>query len=135
MSDRDKFIGSWRLVAITDDGKVHPDRGGKPTGVITYDASGWMAAQIQPDRPSVVMAGASPTGEEARTALRGYTAYFGPFTVDEKAKTVTHHRVGCVQPGWEKHRDFVRAYEFSGANRVILRPVNNKNELIWERLS
>ena len=124
----------WRLVGITADGRIREDRGARPTGLIVYDASGWMAAQIQPDRPPAAMAGDAPTGAEAIAALHGYTAYFGPFTIDEAAKTVTHHRVGSVSPGWSRHKDFVRRYSFDGPDRVILRPVNNTNELIWERM-
>jgi len=132
-SDFDRFIGSWRLVRTTSiDGG--PERGSRPTGIITYDASGWMTAQIQPDRPPVPMAGDQPTGEEALAALNGYTAYFGPFTVDEAKKTVTHHREGNVQPGWERTRDFVRGYEFDG-KLLILRPVGTRNEVVWERMS
>lgn len=133
-TDAKKFIGSWRLVETTSDGKVRPERGAKPIGMITYHESGWMAAQIQPDRPPVPLSGKEPTGDEAKAALFGYTAYFGTFTVDEKRKVVTHHRKGSVSPGWEQRPDFERAYEFVGEDRVILRPVGNKNELIWERL-
>lgn len=132
--DARKFFGSWRLVATSTDGKINPERGAKPTGIITYHESGWMAAQIQPDRAPVAMAGDEPTGEEAKKALVGYTAYFGQFSVDEQAKVVTHHRKGSVSPGWEKRADFKRAYVFDGPDRLILRPVDNKNELIWERL-
>lgn len=132
--DARKFIGSWRLVATTSDGKVRPERGEKPTGIITYDENGWMAAQIQPDRPPIGMVGATPSGEEAKAALFGYTAYFGTYTVDAQAKIVTHHRKGNVNPGWEKNADIQRAYVFDGPDRVILYPVGNKNELIWERM-
>jgi hypothetical protein len=132
--DAKKFIGSWRLVETTADGKIRPERGARPSGMITYHESGWMSAQIQPDRPPVGMAGAEPTGDEAKAALFGYTAYFGTYTVDEGRKIVIHHRKGSVSPGWEKRPDFERAYEFVGADRVILRPVGNRNELVWERL-
>ncbi len=132
--DAKKLFGSWRLVETTSDGKVRPERGANPLGLITYHESGWMAAQIQPDRPPVGMAGAQPSGEEAKAALHGYTAYFGSFTVDEAKKVVVHHRLGSVSPGWEKTPDYVRAYEFEGPDRVVLRPVGNKNALVWERL-
>ena len=132
--DVKKFIGSWRLVETTSDGKIRPERGAKPTGMISYHESGWMAAQIQPDRPQIQMVGSEPSGDEAKAALFGYTAYFGTYTLDEKAKIVTHHRKGSVSPGWDVRPDFQRAYVFDGHDRVILRPVGNKNELIWERL-
>ena len=133
-ADAKKFIGSWRLVATTTDGKINPARGAAPSGMITYHESGWMAAQIQPDRPPITMKGETPSGEEAMAALHGYTAYFGTYTVDEQKKIVTHHRKGSVAPGWDKRPDYLRAYEFQGDDRVILRPVNSRNELIWERL-
>ena len=132
--DAKKFIGCWRLVSVTSDGKIRHDRGAKPTGLITYHESGWMAAQIQPDRPPVAMAGETPTPEEAKAALYGYTAYFGTYTVDADKKIVTHHRKGNVSPGWEKNPDFQRAYVFDGPDRVRLYPIGNKNELVWERL-
>jgi hypothetical protein len=132
--DAKKLFGTWRLVETTSDGKVRPERGANPLGLITYHESGWMAAQIQPDRPPIGMAGKEPSGDEAKAALHGYTAYFGSFTVDEAKKVVVHHRLGSVSPGWEKTPDYVRAYEFEGPDRVVLRPVGNKNALVWERL-
>src|SRR4051812_47928704 len=90
--DRQKLVGVWRLVSITEDGKVNPLRGGKPTGYIFYTASGEMGATIQPERPPIAMAGKTPSGPEAQAALKGFTAYFGTYTIDEKTKIVTHHR-------------------------------------------
>lgn len=132
--DTKRFVGSWRLVETTRDGKIRPERGAHPTGIIMYHESGWMSAQIQPDRPPLILAGASPTPEEALAALDGYTAYFGTYTVDEVRKVVTHMRTASVTPGWRHHPAFERAYEFVGEKRVILRPVGNRNELVWERL-
>lgn len=132
--DARRMAGIWRLAGITVDGRINPLRGAAPTGLIAYHESGWMSAQIQPDRAPIAMAGDTPTGDEALAALRGYSAYFGRYSVDEAARTVTHHRVGSVTPGWERQRDFVRAYEFAGDDRLILRPVGNRNELVWERL-
>lgn len=132
--DAQKFVGTWRLVETTRDGAVRPERGANPSGLITYHDSGWMSAQIQPGRPPVDMAGSEPTGEEAKAALDGYTAYFGTYTVDETRKIVVHHRKGNVRPGWRDQPDLMRAYEFVGSNRVVLRPVGTRNELIWERL-
>lgn len=132
--DAKRFVGSWRLVETTRDGMIRPERGANPTGVIMYHESGWMAAQIQPDRPPLVLAGDAPTPDEALAALDGYTAYFGTYEVDEARKVVTHRRTASVTPGWRAKPDFERAYEFVGDNRVVLRPVGNRNELVWERL-
>ena len=89
-----------------------------------------MAAQIAPDRLNP-MAGATPTPEEAKAALADYVAYFGTWSLDERAGTVTHHRVASVQPG--PLTDYVRTYEFKG-DRLILRPVGTRQEVVWERI-
>jgi hypothetical protein len=88
-----------------------------------------MAAQIAPDR-RVPMAGPQPTADEAKASLADYVAYFGTYTIDERAGTITYHRQASVQPG--ELTDYVRNYEFAG-DRLILRPVGTKQEVVWER--
>ena len=89
-----------------------------------------MSVQVAPDRERS-KAGAEPTPEEAQAALAGYIAYFGTYTVDEQAATVTHHRQASVQPG--DVADLVRGYEFAG-DRLILRPPGTTYEVVWERI-
>lgn len=132
ISDAQRLVGIWRLVSITTDGKVNPERGGKPTGFIFYTASGEMGALIQPDRPPIKLAGKEPSGAEALAALKGYTAYFGPYKIDEKAKIITHYRKATVQPGQEV--EALRNYSFEGNDRLILGGVGTKNRNIWERV-
>jgi hypothetical protein len=129
-SDRQRLIGSWRHIGSTTDGKPRAERGATPKGIIIYDAHGHMACQVAPDR-DVPKAGDKPTAEEAIAALDGHIAYFGTYSVDEQARTVTHHRHGSVQPGDKS--DVVRGYEFVG-DRLILRPVGTKTEVVWERI-
>lgn len=134
-SDAKRLLGGWRLASVTQGGDVRldPTRGPKPTGVIYYDATGNMAAQIMPD-PAIrrAYAGAQPTSDEAKAALVGYTAYFGTYTVDERARTVTHHRKGNIHPGVLS--DLVRRYEFLSNDRVVLLPTESQNRLVWERI-
>jgi Lipocalin-like domain len=89
-----------------------------------------MVVQVAPDGPRS-KAGSTPTPEEAKAALTDYVAYFGTYSVDERARTVTHHRFGSVQPG--DVADLVRGYEFTG-DRLILRPPGTTYEVIWERI-
>ena len=86
--------------------------------------------QVAPDR-DVTKAGDKPTGDEAKAALDGHIAYFGKYSVDESARTVTHHRHGSVQPG--DKGDVVRGYEFAG-DRLILKPIGTTTEVLWERI-
>jgi hypothetical protein len=125
-----RFVGVWRYVGTWIDGKPKPNRGVNPKGFIFYTASGAMAAQIAPDRESK-MAGAAPTPEEAKAAIADYVSYFGTYSIDEGAGTITHHRQASVQPG--PLVDYVRSYEFKD-DRLILRPVGTHQEVVWERI-
>jgi hypothetical protein len=128
---RKPFVGSWKLVTI-EGGTTAANRGAKPTGLIMYDDRGYMGVQIVPDRPRPKWTGA-PTPDQALEAIRGYTAYFGTYTIDEKASTVTHHRQGMLDGGAV---DYVRRFELRG-DRITLTPVDSAGpplHLTWERV-
>jgi hypothetical protein len=130
-SDRERLIGSWRHIGTRIDGKADAARGASPKGIIMYDVHGHMACHVAPDR-EIAKAGKEPTPDEAKAALADHIAYFGTYSLDEKARTVTHHKQGSIQPG--DKGDVVRGYEFAG-NRLILRPAGTAgHEIIWERI-
>jgi Lipocalin-like domain len=130
-SDRERLIGSWRHIGTKIDGKADGARGMSPKGIIMYDVHGHMACHVSPDR-EITKAGPEPTADEAKAALADHVAYFGTYSVDETARTVTHHKQGSVQPG--DHGAVVRSYEFAG-DRLILRPAGTTGyEIIWERI-
>ncbi len=87
MSDR--FIGTWRLVSFIErdaDGRETTPFGPAPRGYLMYDRGGRMSVHIaRSDRRS-----------EAESAA--YFGYFGTYTVDESAATVTHHVEGASDP-------------------------------------
>ena len=124
-----KLIGAWRYVGTRINGG-NWDRGANPKGMIYYGSHGEMAVQIAPDvkRPR---AGAVMTPDEAKIALTDYIAYFGTYTIDEQAGTVTHHRQDSIQPG--DTGDLVRRYELIG-DRLVLRAPNSTLEVSWERI-
>jgi hypothetical protein len=115
-----RFVGTWRLVSDSS------------TGLMYYDGLGNMAAQVMPGRARPKYAGAQPTPDEAKEALTGYLAYFGTYSVDERAHTITHHRKGNINPS-QLDDDAVRRYEFVPGDRVILTPVDSRNRITWER--
>jgi Lipocalin-like domain len=125
-----RLAGAWRYVGTWIDGKPRPGRGDNPKGMIVYTAGGHMTVQIAPDRERK-KAGREPTPEEAKFALENYVAYFGTYTIDERAGTLTHHRWASIQPG--DRTEVVRAYEFVG-DRLILRPPDTTQEIVWERI-
>ena len=140
-----RLIGTWQLVSYeSSDTESRRFRGPNPIGLIYYDRSGHMAVQIAPDRArrrftgpqAGVFTGPQPTPDEALDAISGYAAYFGTYTVDERAQTVTHKRIGNINPGGVG--DFVRRYEFLPGDRLALVPQERTDlravRLTWERL-
>jgi len=124
-----KLLGAWRYVGTRINGG-NWDRGANPKGMIYYGPHGEMAVQIAPDGKRT-RAVAMMTPDEAFTAVKDYIAYFGTYTVDEAAGTVTHHRQDSLQPG--DNGDLVRRYELNG-DRLILRAPNSTLEVTWERI-
>ena len=124
-----KLLGAWRYVGTRINGG-NWDRGAHPKGMIYYGPHGEMAVQIAPDVKRT-RAGAAMTPQEAFTAVKDYIAYFGTYTVDEAAGTVTHHRHDSLQPG--DGGDLVRRYELNG-DCLVLRPPNSTLEVTWERI-
>ena len=139
-----RFIGTWALVTYESNAADNREgRGENPIGLIYYDRTGHMAVQIAPDRmrrrfsgpASGLFSGPRPTLEEALDAISGYGAYFGTYTVDERAQTVTHTRIANLNPGGLG--DFVRRYEFPTEDRLVLTPLERTElravRLTWER--
>jgi hypothetical protein len=124
-----KLIGAWRYLGTRINGG-NWDRSANPKGMIYYGPHGEMAVQVAPDVKRK-RAGAVMTAEEAKIALTDYIAYFGTYTVDEQAGTVTHHRQDSIQPG--DSGDLVRRYELTG-DRLVLQSSNSTLEVTWERI-
>jgi hypothetical protein len=137
------LVGAWRLVSIDSPGPtgvLRPYWVDHPTGLIIYTADGQMAAQLYDmRRPRLDVPWESASPEAARTAFTGLSTYFGTYTVDHAAKTVTHKVEGAMTPDWVGSK-LVRSYRFLDANRVELRVVadaqvvTNGLVLLWERV-
>ncbi len=133
-----QLIGHWRLVSVEAhvEGRApQPSLGPSPVGLLSYTPDGHMLAHLTlAARPAVRATDAAP--EQLKTLAR-YTAYFGTFTVDETARTVTHHRDGAFTAG---ERDFVRHVALTGTRLVLTTPVTvvdgqrRHAAITWERL-
>jgi Lipocalin-like domain len=147
----DQLVGGWSLVSrvtTSSDGKVVADPGlsASPTGVLIYDATGHVAAQLSRPGRTIAMlaedcrdaAQIKGTADTAQTVL-GYDAYFGTYSVDGKAGVVTHHLEGALFPG-DIGKDIKRRFSVSADTLTInfdtsLRdgtPVTRT--LVWSRM-
>lgn len=137
---RAQLIGHWKLISTEQvrEGEAPVlSMGDSPSGMITYTTDGHMQALLGPStRPKVRAADATPA--QVKELLQTFTAYFGTFTVDETAATVTHHRDGSSVPG---ERDFLRSIALNGNRLVLTTPttvVEGKKRfarITWERLT
>jgi hypothetical protein len=132
----ERLIGAWKLVSIEDrlpGGEVSYPYGKEAVGLLVYDASGRMSVQImRRDRQAFSSGEWSQTpAEEIKSAVEGFTAFFGSYEVDEAEKTVTHNVEGHLLPASVGKR-LKRAFEFSN-NRLILKPSETRR-ITWERI-
>ena len=117
----DRFVGAWELVdwrATDAAGTVRFPYGEDAQGQVTYSANGRMSAHLM--RPPADPADAPPQ----------HLSYWGRFSVDVEAGTVTHHVIGSDQNNWIGS-DQVRQFAFEGDDRLVLSLGSNR--LTWER--
>jgi len=142
-----KLVGAWRLVSIEtkrSNGEViYPFYGRHPEGLLMYDRSGWMSVQIVSDpKPTQPTADsredflkASPA--EKAAAIDGYYGYFGTWTIDPSAATVTHHIQQSLYPA-ERGENGVRHFVIEGQRLTLTAKTHEMGEdhvreLVWER--
>ena len=142
----EKFIGAWLLTSVEGNSPVRPMDFDHPTGLIIYDRSGWMSVQLAVHglRKPFAKGETNGTREEKAQAFDNYSGYYGRYTVDVKAETVTHHIADYSYPGFQG-QDFVRWFELKDDNHLVLIPTEdnkggrlNRQEatfrLTWERV-
>lgn len=151
VSVRAQLIGSWRLVSRQSrraNGALEVDPGLStvPFGVLIYDESGHVAAQLSRRERTVAMVGeeceaaatTKGTSDTAQTIL-GYDAYFGTYTINEQAGIVTHHLEAALWPG-DIGKDIVRHFTISGDHLTITFDTTTREgvkvtrTLMWERM-
>lgn len=100
-------IGSWKLVSREDydrEGRriIDPILGADPIGILTF-TSGHFAAQFMNRRRGTNASGASPVASPAAprnntVAVDGYDGYFGTYTLDAAAGTISTTLEGSIAP-------------------------------------
>lgn len=148
-SPEDALVGAWRLVSWQQEtaaGVVDLPYGEMPEGQIIYTSNGQMSAHLMNPDGSLAGSTASGADEILGLVVQTYFAYYGTYTLDEAAGTVTHHVRGSLAPSWVG-TDRVRAFEFLGDNRLQLTAVISEDDevadatgtrgpqvLVWERI-
>lgn len=140
------LVGAWRLTSFVvpdSSGQMQPWWDDQPSGLIIYTADGHMSAQLyDARRPRVGVRWDSAGAEEARIQYAGLITYFGTYTLDTSAHTVTHTVEGAMAPDWIGQK-LVRGYRFINPNEIELRVLTDENGrnrsdgpvLIWQRVT
>lgn len=148
---RDQLVGSWSLVSrhtVTADGKTLVDSGlsATPLGILIYDRSGHVAAQLsRPGRTTAMISEECAeaekiigTNDTAQTVL-GYDAYFGTYALDEAHGIVTHHLESALFPG-DIGKKITRRFKLNGDTLTIQFDTSLANgtkvtrTLVWTRI-
>jgi hypothetical protein len=113
VSDRDRFIGAWRLVSLEGPAADGTGRTRDVTGLFVFTREGRLGVQVMDRSPD-----ATPHAGPEQYAQGGYEATFGRFDVDEAAHTFTYHVEGSLVRALVG-KALPRAYAFSGSRLVI----------------
>jgi len=96
------MLGLWRLLSREDHDhsgarNIDPIMGPNPIGLLCFGATHFAAQFMNPDRSGSAAAPAV-SGPNNSGAVNGYDAYFGTYTIDTAAGTVTVQLDGALSP-------------------------------------
>ena len=138
-----RLIGNWTLVTFeaVSGGQTEYPWGPDVVGLLMYDRAGHMAAQVMKTGRPLFASGAQGRGtiEEVSAAFTGYAAYYGTYSVDERAAVVTHHVAASMFPNWVRS-DQRREVSFEEGRLTLSTPptlyqgAERIFRLVWKRL-
>jgi hypothetical protein len=124
-SIKDKIVGTWKLVSwIFRNEKNEPVNffGDNPSGILMYDRSGYMNAQLmKPGRSNFVSESLSEgTLQEIQQAYLSYAAYWGKY-YEKTPGEIIHIVEGSLFPNWIGHEE-IRYGKFDGEHLILSTP-------------
>jgi hypothetical protein len=145
-----QLIGAWRLVGMDylgpDGSHIDPFYQPNSTGLIIYDASGWMSVQIAgPHRQAwkVPVSRLPTTGSPQDSGLKAaaldtYYAYVGTWDFDETRAVVTHHVTAALLPA-EEGQSYAQKISFENGRLIFTTHTASQSgptvrRKIWERV-
>lgn len=144
---KSNFLGAWKLLhckSFGSDGNEVFDSLQNASGMIMYDQHGTVAVQIMGDRHTDLIENdffEAPSELFERT-FKNYLAYYGPYTINESERIVTHHITGALWPNMIGTA-LMRYFEFKEDQSLVLTTVkpeafNTKDpavrQLTWSRV-
>jgi hypothetical protein len=100
---KSRMVGMWWLESRIDldpagQRRIDPVMGADPLGIVCFAADRFSAQFMRRDRSQAAPPSAPGAPANNSSAVNGYDAYFGTYTVDEKAGTMRTTLEGAVTP-------------------------------------
>ena len=136
---RARLLGAWRLVTWEEQlasGEVDYPLGPDAVGQLTYSPSGRVSAQlVRPDQPRFGDDDwRKATPDERADTWLGYFGYFGRYSIDEEAGSVTHHVEGAWFPNLVGTNQ-VRYYHLDGDTLTLDADTAwGRVRIVWEKI-
>ncbi len=128
------LIGSWTLESWTlaTGSPRCSEEEGRVSGLLVYTSDGHMSVQLGCSEIDLGdLSGLSAPEVVARLSRRHFT-YYGSYTLDAAAQTVTHHVEGSSSADFVDS-DQVRPFVLEGRERLVLSPEGSDQRLVWLR--
>src|SRR6516225_4912690 len=101
---KNQLVGTWLLVSnFTNrgDGSKVDILGPNPKGMLMIDNGGPLSVpEMRSERPKFGSNSRQGTAAESKAIMQGSIAYFGTYTIDEAAKTLSVRIDACSFPNW-----------------------------------
>ncbi len=112
-----RILGIWRLESRIDldargQRRIDPTLGVDPLGILCFSSDHFAAQFMRRERSAGATAPVPGGGANNSSAVNGYDAYFGTYTLDEAAGTLRTTLTGALAPAnvgsvFERHVAFV----------------------------
>jgi hypothetical protein len=117
------ILGTWKLksredVDATEQIHIDPFLGQGPLGILCFSPSHFAAQFMKRDRSRQENVPQPIQAQNNTVAVNGYDAYFGTYSIDENAGTLTTHLEGSISPA-NVGSTFVRDVRVVGNELII----------------
>lgn len=139
MSLRQAALGSWTLASVTVDGPSKAEPYGRaPKGIMMLGADGHFSVIIAREGVPKFAANNRMSGTDAenKAAVQGSLAYFGSYTIDEDAGTISVTIAGSTFPNFEGQTQ-LRELSFADDALIVTNPTPSGGggvaRQVWKR--